>query len=59
MGENIEDRIEADTKRRKKLNRKGLSENPEKIEKIDFFADEKREKYVKEGFDDTGTPWQG
>ena len=58
MAENIENRIESDEKRRRKLNKKESNLSPETVEKINFFADEKREKYLKEGREDTGVSWQ-
>ena len=58
MAKNIETRIAADEKRRRKLDRKESNLSPETVEKTNFFADEKREKYVEEGREDTGVPWQ-
>ena len=58
MAENIENKIASDEKRRRKLNKKESNLNPETVEKIHFFADEKREKYLEEGREDTGVPWQ-
>lgn len=58
MAEHIEDKIADDEKRRRKLNKKESNENPETAEKTRFFADEKRARYVKEGQEDTGVPWQ-
>ena len=58
MAENIEDRIVADRKRRRKANLKYSSQSPDVAEKTQFFAEEKREKYIEEGREDTGVPWQ-
>lgn len=58
MAEHIEDKIAEDVERRHKLDKKSKGENPETAEKTRFFSDEKREKYVKEGQEDTGVPWQ-
>ena len=58
MAENIENRIESGEKRRRKLNKKESNLSPETVEKTSFFADEKREKYLEEGREDTGVPWQ-
>ncbi len=58
MAENIEDRIASDEKRRRKLNKKESNLSPETVEKTTFYADKKREKYVEEGREDTGVPWQ-
>ncbi len=58
MAENVEDRIESEEKRRRKLNKKESNLSPETVEKTNFYADEKREKYMEEGREDTGVPWQ-
>ncbi len=58
MAENIENRIASDEKRRRKMNKKESNLSPETVEKTSFFADEKREKYLEEGREDTGVPWQ-
>jgi hypothetical protein len=51
--EEVEDKKEADRKRRGKLNEEESSVKPEVVEKTDFYANKKRGDYITDNIDET------